>query len=198
MIERSLLVDYLDKGMTQRQIAEKCGVCQTTARHWITRYGLPNPSSKLRRLSDEQLQYLVQTSISFCDICRKSGFATTGSIITRLKERTIKLGLSTAHFKTGYEVRRLNFELRPIATELFVVSSPSDYTRTSRVKAELLKLVSNQCQKCGCKGEWHGEPLTLQMDHVNGLRWDNRLENLQILCPNCHSQTPTYGSKNRK
>lgn len=66
------------------------------------------------------------------------------------------------------------------------------------VKKRLLKvgLLDNRCQRCGLT-EWLGRPLVIQIDHINGDRSDHRLENLQMLCPNCHSQTPTYGARNR-
>lgn len=52
-----------------------------------------------------------------------------------------------------------------------------------------------RCERCGLT-EWLGEPAPLQLHHVNGDGQDNRPENLQILCPNCHSQTDTYGGRN--
>ncbi len=54
------------------------------------------------------------------------------------------------------------------------------------------------CVECGSGTEWQGKALTLHLDHKNGRRADNRLENLQFLCPNCHTQTPTYGWGNLK
>ena len=51
------------------------------------------------------------------------------------------------------------------------------------------------CEICGIT-EWNGKPLTLQIDHIDGDRTNNHLDNLMILCPNCHTQTDTYGSKN--
>lgn len=74
-------------------------------------------------------------------------------------------------------------------------------TSTSRkaVKTRLLEagLLQNVCQGCGLI-EWLGKPLIMHIDHINGKRNDHRLENLRMLCPNCHSQTPTYGGKNVK
>lgn len=54
------------------------------------------------------------------------------------------------------------------------------------------------CTDCGNQGEWLGKPLKLQLDHINGEPQDNRIENLRWLCPNCHSQTPTFTGRNVK
>ena len=53
------------------------------------------------------------------------------------------------------------------------------------------------CACCGNAGRWQGQPLTLQLDHVNGRYNDNRLENLRWLCPNCHSQTETFAGRGK-
>src|SRR5215203_3243297 len=54
------------------------------------------------------------------------------------------------------------------------------------------------CDECGQLPEWNGKPLVLQLDHVNGDRFDNRRENLRILCPHCHTQTDTFSNKRSK
>lgn len=68
------------------------------------------------------------------------------------------------------------------------------------VKKRILnkELLTNECQICGIKPEWNGKVLILQIDHINGVNNDHRLENLRLLCPNCHSQTETFCHKNRK
>jgi hypothetical protein len=66
------------------------------------------------------------------------------------------------------------------------------------IKRRLLKagLLKNRCDECGIS-EWRGKPLSVHVDHINGVRDDHRLENLRMLCPNCHSQTETYGARNK-
>ncbi len=70
-------------------------------------------------------------------------------------------------------------------------------TQRTHLKARLIAagLKRNQCESCGIT-EWLGEPLTMALHHVNGNGLDNRIENLQLLCANCHSQTPNYGGRN--
>lgn len=67
------------------------------------------------------------------------------------------------------------------------------------IKRRLLELglLSEQCCRCGLV-EWRGRPLMIHLDHINGIPSDWRLENLRMLCPNCHSQTPTFSGRNVK
>lgn len=75
---------------------------------------------------------------------------------------------------------------------------PSHASTGGRLRSLLLKLgVEEVCVTCGIS-EWNGVPLRLHVDHKNGNRADNRRRNLRFLCPNCHSQTDTYGGKNKK
>ena len=70
---------------------------------------------------------------------------------------------------------------------------------TNRLKKRLVKegiLVYN-CTSCGIGDEWNGNPITLQLDHIDGNRFDHSLDNLRLLCPNCHSQTDTWCGRNK-
>jgi 5-methylcytosine-specific restriction endonuclease McrA len=69
----------------------------------------------------------------------------------------------------------------------------------SHIKARLIRagLKRNHCELCGLNS-WQGAPLSLALHHINGDKHDNRLENLQLLCPNCHSQTENFAGRNRR
>jgi len=74
------------------------------------------------------------------------------------------------------------------------------FRRNNTVKNLLIreKLIEYKCDICEQESTWNGEPLTLELDHIDGNAFDNRIENLRFLCPNCHSQTPTSKGKNTK
>ena len=78
------------------------------------------------------------------------------------------------------------------------------FIENSRYKTEFLKsriarynLIEYKCDKCGLGDCWQGTSIVLELDHANGNNKDNRLENLRFLCPNCHSQTPTFRGRNK-
>ena len=97
-------------------------------------------------------------------------------------------GIDTSHWRRGRN-RPTPFE------EIFCVDGK--LTHPSVKQAFLrLKLVPYICAECEIEPLWNGKELVLQMDHINGNSKDHRIENLRWLCPNCHTQTPTYTNKN--
>lgn len=81
--------------------------------------------------------------------------------------------------------------------DVFVVNST--YARHNIKKRVLQqKLIPCICQSCGIGETWNNKKLVLQLDHINGINNDNRIENLRFLCPNCHSQQETFSARNIK
>jgi 5-methylcytosine-specific restriction endonuclease McrA len=94
-------------------------------------------------------------------------------------------------------VRRGDIVLRPWVMPIEDLLVVGRKTNRNHLKRRLLGegLKENHCERCGIT-QWRGEPLSMQLHHVNGDGSDNRLENLELLCGNCHSQTDTYGGRN--
>jgi len=101
-----------------------------------------------------------------------------------LLKKIKKLELDTSHFKE-YTTKKVDLD------EKLVENKKYD---SCRLKKLLYKeeIKEEKCEACGIGDIWDGMPLVLQLDHINGNSKDNRIENLRILCPNCHSQTNTY------
>lgn len=138
----------------------------------------------------------VSNSRSIAEIIEKlqlegsySGFYKT--IKTRIEEENIDISHMNPYYNNK-NPNRTRYELE----EILVKDSP--YKNRTRLKERLLKegLLKNICYKCGQKPFHNGKPLKLQLEHMNGINNDHRLENLCLLCPNCHSQTDTYAGKN--
>jgi hypothetical protein len=112
------------------------------------------------------------------------------------RETQVMFGFATMSWhkaKLRGEIKSRGHLVIPIE-QLLVGRRNRTHVKTRLIQAGLLK---NRCEECGLS-EWRGRPLSVHIDHINGIRNDNRLENLRMLCPNCHSQTETYSGKNAK
>ena len=137
------------------------------------------------------LQVLVNESSSLFEILSKQGKKGTNDNIEQLKKEL--------------EAQNIDYSARPIKTifekipieEILVENSSY---QSAKLKKRLIEegLKEERCELCGIGNEWNGRPLTLQLHHINGNHTDNRIENIQILCPNCHSQTENYRGKKHK
>lgn len=149
----------------------------------------------LRSCSDEEIADAVRRSRSVAAVMRQLHIRPGGNQ-GRLASRILELGLDTSHMLGAAWRRGAHDPVRPAEplAALLVEGRPHQSNRLKhRLIAEGLK--ERRCEMCGGVS-WNGRPTPLELDHVNGRRDDNRLENLRILCPNCHAQTDTYRGRN--
>lgn len=154
----------------------------------------------MRSWTDEELIEAVKTSTTKADVLRKIGLTLAGSY-KMLSAHIARLNLDISHFKSTKDIlttARLSKRKELSLDELLI--SDGYYYDSHLVKKKLLKekVLKYECTECKLT-EWRNKSISLQLDHINGERCDNRLENLRLLCPNCHSQTDTFsGKKTRK
>ena len=152
--------------------------------------------SKIYLTSEIDFKTIIETSKSYTECLSKIGLTTRGGSSSKiLKERINELNLSTDHFEAT-KISKGIYKKIPLS-EICVKNST--YKNTSKLKINLVKakILEYKCSTCELS-EWLGKPISLQLDHINGVNNDNRIENLRLLCPNCHSQTDTYAGKKLK
>lgn len=151
--------------------------------------------SKLDKWSDEDFILLVKDSVSIAEISRKLGYTSKGGGVSNMvKDRIAKLNINVEHFSKYSKVSSNRVKYDSISD---ILIENSTYTNNTSLKKKLVNegLLIYECKICRLTS-WLEKPISLQLDHVNGINSDNRLENLRLLCPNCHSQTETFSGKN--
>jgi len=165
------------------------------------------PSSMKKRTSPIwdipkiELEEVVKISNSLSIILSNCGLSNNGGGRYKvLQKRLIEDNIDYSHIKLGLDS---NSGRKFVSTDKIdfseILIENSTYDRAG-LKRRLLcdGLLINKCYICNQLPEWNGKPLTLQIDHINGINNDNRIENLRILCPHCHTQTSTFAGRNLK
>lgn len=146
-----------------------------------------------QKYSDEQLKEAVVKSNSIMDVLRYLGISTNaGTSHTHISKRVKTLALDISHFKPNRK-KYLGGNKPRIATEVLVLKTFGCQERTKALRRALIEIGREYVCECGQPPWWNGKLLVLQIEHKNGDNLDDRPENLTFLCPNCHTQTSTYG-----
>ncbi len=152
-----------------------------------------------RTWSESQLKNAVKKSFSYRNVIKMLGLRATGGNYDQVKKYIKEYNFSTEHFTGMLWNKGKKLGPKPlIKLEDILVKYSTYQSFKLKKRLFLVKLKKPKCEKCGWAKVSPDGRLPLELDHINGDRHDNRLENLRILCPNCHSLQSTHRGMNRK
>ncbi len=139
---------------------------------------------KYQHWSKENLQEIVSNSISLAECLKKMNLVPAGGNYANIQRNIDRYQLDTSHFLG--QAHNKGKELKTF----------EGLTNPSFIKKRLIKELGHQCQNCNLSS-WMDMPITLELEHCDGNNRNNERTNLKLLCPNCHSQTPTWRNRKR-
>lgn len=148
-------------------------------------------SKKIEEWTKEELQEIINSSQTMDEVARKIGYTSYSTSAWKIINQTLN----------KYNIQKIKYEK---TNNLVGKSDEEVFCEKSTVSQQCLKGHFKKihpmdfCAICRLPTEWNGKPLTLRLDHINGIHNDNRLENLRWVCPNCDSQLDTYCGRNQK
>ncbi len=153
---------------------------------------------KQKSWSNEQLTQAVINSRSISQVLKELHLRVAGGNYDQIKKYINELGLSTSHFTgKGWNKHRIFIPNPPAPLELLLVENSHFHSHKLKLRLFSAGIKTPKCEICGWCQRSEDERIPVELDHVNGNHSDNRLENLRVLCPNCHSLQATHRGKNK-
>lgn len=152
------------------------------------------------KYTESEFIHAVATSLSIADVCRTLGLKPVGGNYKTIHSKVKKYNLDISHFTgSGWNVGdnyRPIMPPRPMEELLVISDNPM---KSHALKRRLLnsEIKEAKCERCD-RDKWMNMPIPLELHHINGNHCDNRLDNLLILCANCHAQTNNYRGRKTK
>jgi transposase-like protein len=173
---RQLVVELLEAGHSKASVARELGITKSSVSRHAALAGLAVDERCARRYDWDAVQAFYDAGHSISECVCEFGFGRATFNAARLRGDIVT---------------------RPRAAPVEVIFAEGVPRNRGHLKQRLQQagLLPDACEACGLS-EWRGRPLTLQLHHRNGDNLDNRIENLAVLCANCHSQTENWGGRN--
>lgn len=143
--------------------------------------------AKWKQFSEEEFRKIIQESQSWRQAAQKLGYSSNGgSIYTTLQKVCKERNIDTSHM-LGKGYNKNNFDYSRF--------QKNNAIKPEHMRAALIYLKGHQCERC-LNTEWQEMPIPLEIHHLDGDHCNNEIENLQLLCPNCHALTNNWRGKN--
>lgn len=145
-------------------------------------------------VNKSELELAVKSSNSIRQTLVKLGMSLGGGNSSLLRKQIDELNIDTSHF-TFLNTRKIGEKLPDVKYFAKNTSRSGVHTKKRLMEDHNFE---EKCDECGLGPEWNNKPINLQVDHIDGDHHNNEIDNLRFLCPNCHSQCETFGSKRLK
>ena len=143
------------------------------------------------------LPEIVRQSFSIREVIKRLGLIPAGGNYQQVKKYIKQLELDTSHFTGQGHLRGKTHDYTKKPLSFYLVKDKQVQSHRLRLRLIEEGVFSHRCNRCGLE-EWLGLPVSLELEHIDGDHHNNLLDNLELLCPNCHAQTDTYRGKNKR
>ena len=199
--DKELLQEVINKSSSRVEVLKNFGynpksaISRKKLNKSIEKFGLDISHFSNRTDRWNILPDVIEDCYSIADVLKMVGLTDQGDNHKTAKRAIKELGLDISHFRKPDRANKGGSLPKYTAEEMFCENSR--VTRAT-VKRWILRnnVIEYKCNECGIV-EWNGRTLTLDLDHINGINNDHRIENLRFLCPNCHSLTETHRGRNK-
>jgi len=184
-MDKNQLQEHIESGLSSTEIAKIYNKSRSTIVYWLKKYKLATKSKYFldnKKISDDDIKTTWNVSSSMSDFLKNLGVNLTGGAWYHYKRRLDNLGIDItvgAKHRAGLITAKI--------TNSQNIKNYKRLRRSSLMKALDLSEREYICSECGCN-DWRGKYIKLQIHHKDHNKNNNKLDNLEYLCPNCHSQ----------